>query len=331
MKKLHFWLRNARWGSLPQSLMPALTAVILAIGEPGFSAGLSALAVFGVCMAHLCCNLLDDYFDYRSHETGYRDTLARAGIRAYTGKCPYIVDGSATVQQLFLACCIFGLCAVIPGVIIFAMRGWTVLLIVAITAFLGIEYSGPPFRFGYHGLGEPVIGFLFGPLNMIGCSIAACGRILPIAVTGGICLGLLVVNILYTHSVLDREADLSVGKITLASLFRTSEGRLAVSGILIFVPDLLVVCAAAARAVSPWYLLCLLTLPWGIALFRSMADFRKDPHGKVKRRKWYGPMSNWEAIRKAGLDWFLLRWLLARNLLTLFAAAMIAACILEKV
>ena len=100
MKTGKQWFKNARAGALPQSMMPAVTAMFMAWGKEGFSFLLGALGVMGVAFAHLGFNLLDDYFDYISHQTGYRHVLDRAGFRAYTAKCPYLQDKSATLQDL---------------------------------------------------------------------------------------------------------------------------------------------------------------------------------------------------------------------------------------
>ena len=42
-------------------------------------------------------------------------------------------------------------------------QDWTVLGLVLLCCFLGYTYQGPPFRFGYLGLGEIICFFTFGP------------------------------------------------------------------------------------------------------------------------------------------------------------------------
>jgi 1,4-dihydroxy-2-naphthoate octaprenyltransferase len=129
LKTIKFWVENARWVSLPQSIMPSLTAIILAVKKPDFSVPLSILAVFGVCMAHLSLNLFDDYFDYRKDKSGFRDNLARAGIRARTGKCTYLVSGGASEKELLTAALLFGIASAVPAVIICIHRGLLILWI----------------------------------------------------------------------------------------------------------------------------------------------------------------------------------------------------------
>ena len=64
MGKFGFWFNNARPISLPQSMLPALTAVALSAGLGSFSWIAAIACVFGVMFAHLGMNLLDDWFDY---------------------------------------------------------------------------------------------------------------------------------------------------------------------------------------------------------------------------------------------------------------------------
>jgi len=328
LKTLKFWLENARWVALPQSLMPALTAVVLASGEADFSVAGAIPAVIGVCAAHLSLNLFDDYFDYKKNKPGIRDTLARAGFRARIGKCAYIVSGEATTRQLLAASLAFGSVAGLCGVVIFAYRGTPVLWIVLITVILGLFYSAEPLRLSYRGMGELTIGLIFGPLLVTGVFLSASGAFDWSAVLIGAALGFFVINILYTHSSLDLDADRSVGKRTLAGLVPTPEGRFRISFILILVPYVIILTGILGGLLSAWHLLSLLTLPLAAALVRSMLAFCRAPGRSAVRRPWYGPMPQWEEIVRDGIDWFMLRWYLARNLLAAFCVLTMLAALL---
>ncbi|GHT55937.1 hypothetical protein AGMMS49982_22380 [Bacteroidia bacterium] len=175
MNTIRFWLKNARSTSLPQSLLPAVLAVCMASSAAGFSLWLGLCALLGVVLAHLSLNLFDDYFDYKVKGAEFRDNLARKGMRARISKCAYISSGQATLKQLLAACLTFGGIALCLGLVIFLHRGNTVFWIAAIAAVLGISYSGAPLRLSYHGLGEVVIGIMFGPLAMAGVYYSAAG------------------------------------------------------------------------------------------------------------------------------------------------------------
>lgn len=327
MKKIKFWFQNARPVALPQSFMPAVVAFFLALRQPGFCWWLGILAIIGGCMAHLGMNLADDYFDYRKKETGFRDSLAREGIRARTSKCPYIISGEATVKQTLLAAVTFGILALIPGAVIIAFRGWVIVVIVIIAVILGESYSGEPLRLSYRGMGEPDIGVMFGPLLMLGVYYASCGHFSWDLAAPAVSMGLLVTNILYVHSVLDYEADRRAGKATLAALVRGRIGRMVVLAVFLFLPYGITTLLAAVGRISPWYLLVFLTLGWAVKLFTSMDTYTKHPEKPVTFRGWYGPMANWQMICEGKLDWFMFRWYLARNLLTAFALVYIAVSV----
>jgi 1,4-dihydroxy-2-naphthoate octaprenyltransferase len=311
--------------------MPAVTAFFLAMYQEGFCWWLGILAIIGGIFAHLGMNLADDYFDYKKKESGFRDTLARAGFRARTAKCPYIVSGEATVKQTLYAAMTFGILALIPGVIVLIFRGWMILLIVALAVFLGESYSGEPLRLSFRGFGELDIGVMFGPLLMAGVFYAACGHFSWSLLAPAISMGLLVTAIVYTHSILDYEADQSVEKNTLAAVLKTRQLQLAALFVMLFVPYMITVVMVILQLCSPWYLLVCISLPWAVKLFLSVREFKSDPQSKVAFQGWYGPMGNWDAICQANLDWFMFRWYLARNIMTAFALLYVIVSIVIRI
>lgn len=329
MNKIQFWLRNARPEALPQSVMPALLAVCMTAGKSNFSWWASAAAVVGVAFAHLSTNLLDDYFDYRNAHIEAREKLQRAGMRARIGKAPYLAEGTATLRQTLGVALLLAAIAVVLGIAVACYRGWPVVWLAAAGGLLAYSYSGKPLKLGYHGLSEVITGIIFGPLMMPGVYYAACGTFDPQVWLLSVVVGLLVINILYTHSILDRTADLSVGKTTLAGLLPSPGAQLAFSALFNFAPPLIILVGIGTGLLSPWYALTLLTLPMGIGLFRMMAGWFRDPARRYEKRWWMGPMSNWDTIVKYELDWFMIRWFLSRNYLTflLLIAAVVALCV----
>ena len=351
MDRLKFWYKNARPVSLPQSMMPALVAVFMAAGYKDFRWYLALLSVIGIALAHLCFNLFDDYFDYRNAEQGDRTALTRMGFRAMTVKCPPLQDGTVTPKTWLKACLLFGAAACLCGLPVVLIRGVQVLWVVAGVAVLGLFYSAPPLKLGYHGLGELIIGSIFGPGIFIGMSLAAAGEFHSSEVLISCAVGLLVVAILYVHSIMDYAADVKAGKRTLAWLVgchktipSPGKGSIPVPSrkeledgtkrqystlaVILFVPYLLVLAAVLAQALSWWYLLVFLTLPWSADLFASMMQFRRDPGFVPKKKIWYGPFQNWEQMKRAGIDWFMLRWLLAQRISMIFSfLCILASCL----
>lgn len=328
--KLRKWMDNGRAGALVQSVMPALLAVVVAFAAGGAVWWVAILAVLGVECAHLAMNLADDYFDYKVDMMGDRDKVIRKGFRAMTAKYPYLTDGSETLQTTAKAIAQFSTVAVLSGLAIFVYRigtngfagpqgAWWIVAIVAACAFLGFFYSGPPLKLAYRGIGELIIGVIFGPLLMMGVYYACCGKIDLNIVFISIPVGLLVLNILFTHSFIDMPGDAESNKMTFARLLGSAKVCLIFSAVFIFVPFIMIVAAAVLGTLHPAYLAVLLVLPRGIWLYRSLVLFSKGQMMEIPAPpKWLGPMPGWDAIRSAHIDWFLARWFCARNLLSGF-------------
>jgi 1,4-dihydroxy-2-naphthoate octaprenyltransferase len=310
-----FWFSNSRPHALPQSVLPALLAVCLAASQADFSLPLALLAVAGVIAGHMSANLFDDYFDYKAHHAHYRNVLDRAGFRARIGKCTYLTSGQATAGQLLgVALALMGT-ALLMGGVIFYFRGMAIIAIAAIAALLVIFYSGPPLRLSYHGLGELTIGVIFGPLNMIGAYYATCGAMNQTLILISIPVGLLVMNIIYVHSMLDAVTDKQTGKHTLAVFLDRPAAMLIVLFLILFLPFLVIGYGIWRGSLPVSYLALMLTLPMAAGLFRMMTVFYKNPEWKFKPKPWMGLMRQWPQAEAAGIGWFMIRWFLARNLL----------------
>ncbi len=261
--KLSFWFNNARPVALPQSLLPALLALALAASEQpaSFNLLLGLLAVLGAELAHLSLNLFDDYFDYRKLQSGFRDRLAAAGQKVRTGKTPYLTSGQANVGQLLAACLFFGAAACLCGLPVLICRGWGILWLVGAGLLLGLFYSAPPLRLSYHGLGDVVIGIVFGPLLMFGVYLAACGTLSFMIWPLAIAMGLLVANIGYVHSLLDVAPDRYADKKTLADLLPTADAKRWACFVLTFGPFAIIEVLTIFQVISSAWLLPLLSMP----------------------------------------------------------------------
>ena len=165
-----------------------------------------------------------------------------------------------------------------------------ILVFVLVASFFGICYSGGVLRFSYRGLGELIIGIMFGPLSMMGVFFTATGEISISLLLFSIAIGLLVVNIIYTHSILDVDADREVNKQTMAVLIGDKKTMLLVSFIINFLPFLIITAGVVLGYLVVYYLFVFLTLPMAISLFYLLVQFHKDPFREFSPRFWMGPM-----------------------------------------
>lgn len=330
MGKIRVWIKNARSTSLMQSVMPAIVAVVLAIGSKDFSIWASVVAVLGVVAAHLGMNLADDYFDYKVGTSESRKHLVRQGFRARLVKYPYLTDGSASLRDLKLAIVLFLAVAAVFGLSIVLFRTYYVIPIVLITLLLGIFYSAAPLKLSYRGLGELVIGLIFGPLLMSGVYIASSGVFETSILWISIPMGLLVTNILFTHSFIDQIADKASGKVTLAVLLNNDKVNLAVSILLNTLPFVAILVAVLLGYLHYAYLATLLVLPRALWLLYSLKAFCEKKEVNTDRPAWFlGRMENWERIKQSGTEWFMIRWYCARNIISDFCLIIILIKILS--
>lgn len=336
-KGLFFWLRNARAIALPQSLLPALLAVVLCLNQTPNTIHWTPfilpaiLAVLGVAIGHLAMNLADDYYDYR-RDPRIRSTLSSTSVRARLDKCTYINNGDATPEDLFRAMVIFtlvaGLCGVGCVVIQFILHGMkgalAVVLYAVLGLILGLGYSCRPLNLAMRGFGEPTVGLIFGPLLMLGVQAACTGclfswRMLVISLA----VGLLVTNILFVHSVMETKADAELGKMTLAR--KINNKSVEIVGVALFglVPYVLITVGVFAHLWSAWYLLSFITIPMTVYLIISLSRFTRGLPTNDSPRWWMGPMPEFHLFQEAQMDWFLIRWLLARNVVMYFCLIII--------
>ena len=322
-KSISFWWSNARPISLPQSLLPALTAVALSIGAAEFNWIAALASVAGVIFLHLGLNLMDDWFDYKEGSAEARAKVANEGFRGRMIKYPYLTSNEATPSQLLKAIAVFMGIAATMGAVAILARDLRILWWVAAGLVIGVSYSGGPLKLGYRGLGELVIFLMFGPLLMTGAYYAITGTVDWKIGCLSIAVGLLVTNIVYSHSVLDSVPDQKMGKKTMAHLMGSAKGQIVFSALLNTLPYLIVIAGVIFGKMHPAYLAVLLVFPVSMWLVGSLNDFVNNREVPIEPKKWMGPMGDFDKYRKAGIDWFLLRWITARNIVTFFCTIII--------
>lgn len=344
-KGVFFWLRNARSIALPQSLLPALLAVVLCLNRTPDTVHWTPfilpalLAVLGVAIGHLAMNLADDYYDYR-RDPRIRSTLSSISVRARLDKCTYINNGDATPQDLFRAMVIFALIAGLCGagcvLAQFILHGWQAALAVVFYALLGLifgfGYSCRPLDLAMRGLGEPTVGLIFGPFLMLGVQAACTGRWFswPVLVMS-LAVGLLVTNILFVHSVMETKADAELGKMTLARKINNKSCEVALASVFGLTPYLLIGVGVMTHLWSAWFLLSFITIPMTVYLVISLSRFTRGLPTNDSPRWWMGPMPEFHLFQEAQLDWFLIRWLLARNVVMYVCLILIVVQIILNV
>jgi len=329
-----FWFDASRKAALGQSITPYVLGLLFAVAawiyNPDIAfqplgLALSLLGLIGVGAAHTGINLLDDYFDYTKGAVARRSALIDGGFRARLLKCAYIESGEATITQtrnvgwafigFALACATVIL---ILGTLFLGYDWRYIAAFAGIGLVLGVMYAGPPLRLSYHGFGELVIGVVFGALIAIPAYYLATARIDPGVVFASIPCGLLTMNIVNTHAIMDFESDKAADRTTLVVLLGSKMAGFWVNVILLVAAYVSIVAGVALRALPIPTLLVPITIPVAIGFLRIVRLYITHPDQEETPQWWMGDFKQWDAYKQAGIEWFMLRWALARNLLIQF-------------
>ena len=155
-----------------------------------------------------------------------------------------IVNGIGAAIMLYLAW-VRG-----PLIIAFALAG----------LFVSVFYVAPPIRLKHHGLGEPGVFLVWGPLMVGGTFLAATGTIEPWVLLVSIPYALIVTAVLFGKHIDKIAADTKLGVRTLPVILGEARARTVGSWLMIlFYP--LTVLIVLAGLVGPWVLLVVLGVP----------------------------------------------------------------------
>jgi 1,4-dihydroxy-2-naphthoate octaprenyltransferase len=204
---LRIWLLAIRPATLPAAVSGVVVGLgaALAIGTPfRLDAALGCLAV--ALLLQIAANLANDLSDFRAGA----DTPDR------TGPTRVAAAGLVTERQLEIAIAIVVGLAGLVGLGLVAIGG-VVLLVVGVLAIVAaVAYTGGPWPYGYHGLGEVFVFVFFGLVAVVGTAYLQAGKVEPLFVAAAIPVGCLTTAILVVNNLRDIPTDAAAGKRTLA-------------------------------------------------------------------------------------------------------------------
>ena len=153
-KQRKLWLAALKPPMYSVAIMPILVGSAAAFAETQtFKLGIFLLFSLSAVLILAWENLSNDVFD---SDTGIDINKAHSLVNLTRNK------------RLIFAIANLCLGLGITGIIAISLwqRDPTVLLLILLCCLLGYAYQGPPFRFGYRGLGEILCFFAFGPLGV---------------------------------------------------------------------------------------------------------------------------------------------------------------------
>ena len=262
------WLVVTRAAVLPMTVFAGLVAGLLGARAEGFSAGLWALALLGITLAHTSNNLLNDLADT---DVGL-DTEHYP--RALYAPHPFL-SGLVTRRQLLGAVLATNLADLVIMLVLWRERGWPVVAFALTGLFLSYAYTAPPLRLKKRGLGEPDVLLTWGPLMIAGTYFSAVGELPWQVWVASVPYGLLCTTVLMGKHIDKIPYDEPTGTRTLPVLLGEPRARAATQGLLLafYATTVLAVVVGAL----PWPVLAVgLALPTLAKVLQAFRDGRPD-------------------------------------------------------
>ncbi len=274
---VRIWLMAARVRTLPAAVAPVLVGTSLAVQRDVFRPGAFAAALLGALLIQIGTNLANDYSD------------ARRGADAEDRLGPVRVTAGGLVppKQVLMATYVTFALAALRGGYLVAVAGIELLFVGIASIAAGVLYTGGPRPYGYEGLGEIFVFLFFGIVAVAGSTFAQTESWPWEAFVLAVPVGLLAAAILVVNNVRDMDSDRRAGKRTLAVRLGRERGR-SLYGLMVYGAYLVAPLPWVLGPLSPWLMLCWLTLPLAVSIVRMV------------RRHADGPTLN-EALAQTGM------------------------------
>ena len=210
------WLLAARPPTLPAAVAPVLVGTAVATIDGPFSVGLFFQVLAAAILIQIGVNFTNDLSDFRRGA----DTPERLGPpRA-------VAQGWLTERQMLGgAVVVFG-GAIAIGISLTIAAGWPILVAGAASCIAAVAYTGGPWPYGYHGLGDVICFAFFGVVAVMGSGYVQSGALTWELAAASIPVGCLVTAILVANNLRDIDTDRSAGKRTLAVVLGERATRL---------------------------------------------------------------------------------------------------------
>ena len=257
--KLKKWLLVIRAPFLPLSVVLAFLGTCIAWYDGTFHLGYALLAFFGLLLAHISVDVLNEYFDYKS---GVDLATVRTPFSGGSGALP--AGLISPKQALWLGLGSF-LVIVPVGIYFTIIRGWLLLPLLLVAAVCIILYTPFILKLKWP---EWAPGLGMGALPVLGIYFVQTGLYTLPTVIACIPSGILVHNLLLLNEFPDVEADSKAGRKTLPiTMGRAKAGR--VYSVLTVVVYLWIIGGVVAGMMPPFSLIALLTLPFAIKAIKG--------------------------------------------------------------
>ncbi len=253
------WILAARPKTLPAAIGPILVGAALALADGLFQWGPALAALICALLLQIGSNFANDYFDFFKGA----DTHERLGPTRATAAG--LLSPAAMRWGMIV---VFGAAAVV-GLFLIWVGGWPIFWAGLAAMIAALAYTGGPFPFGYHGLGELFVFLFFGLVAVCGTYYVQAHSLTTTAILAAVPPGLLITAILVVNNLRDIDTDRRANKRTLAVRLgrRGTQIEYALLLLLAYLTPLWLWLGMDKVA---WILLPWLTLPLAVPLLRAV-------------------------------------------------------------
>ncbi len=252
------------------SVMGSVMALAMNSTNPAFSFNWAtfALTVIGCMTVHASCNMISDYFDYK---TGL-DTANNFGAMNI------LIRKLLTERQLIRASIVAMIGALLIGGVLVWLVGPAILWFVLFGALSAVFYGAPPLNLKYVGLGDIQVILSFGTIMTLGAYYVQAHQFMDFSwsspevwkvVLYSLPSGLLIDAILHANNHRDLHSDKAHGIKTMANMLGEKASASA-QYVLVIGAYTFIIFMVVTRYMTPLMLLTLLTFPKALVVLKKI-------------------------------------------------------------
>lgn len=259
--KRRAWILAARPPTLPAAVAPVLVGTAVASLQRDIDAVLFVQVLIAAILIQIGVNFANDYSDFRRGA----DTPERLGPpRA-------VAQGWLSEREMLAGAGVVFAAAIALGISLTIAAGWPILAAGAASCIAAVAYTGGPWPYGYHGLGDLICFAFFGVVAVMGSGFVQIERLTWELAAAAIPVGCLVTAILVVNNLRDIGTDRAAGKRTLAVILGERAARLEYAALV--AAAFISTAVFASTGLLPWYAwLAWAAVPLAALLARRMLD-----------------------------------------------------------
>ncbi len=202
------FLKMTRMNFIPASILPFLAGVLLSGETLSGRMGILSLGFFSVVLGHITANVFNNYYDWK---TGADSPKVKT--TPFFGGSKIITSSSVSPRTVRVWGRIFFLLSFFC-LLVLTVKLKDPLFIFAGLLFLvlAVQYTAPPGKLAYRGLGEMLIFFLFGPGTLSAGYYLSYGGFSKEALLLSLPFAFLILSVIFINEIADADTDRASGK-----------------------------------------------------------------------------------------------------------------------